>query len=291
MKRMRAFHAFHAAVQRALKLAAIVTTIYGVPAIADTSITGSNNEVSVALGAHHLRYHELDVYHQTGGAYLDSESGTQPAVRTTLSRQGPLFGIRDMYSAFELTAAAGHSNYGGYSILVASPHGIGAPLRQNKFGVTVDAGFKLGRSFELFRPGSFQVTPYLDYGYHRWARDSIETYSNHFAGVGLLLQYAASTRLVVTADLAVDRMLLAQVHTAHGVDETLSPGMVRTLRLAGDYRITPHLHATATWQARSFNYGQSATVSGWYSGMYGDWYEPTSKTIEQLLMVGIAYAF
>ncbi|EEF26316.1 conserved hypothetical protein, partial [Ricinus communis] len=218
-------HGFDTVAKAALQLVVVASTVHCSSAIADTPIVESNNEFSVSLGTHDLHYHELDVYHQTGGGYLDSESGMQPAVRTALSRQGPLFGISDIYSALELTVAAGHTSYDGYSILVASSNGIGAPLRQNKFGVTVDAELKLGRSFELSDSGALQITPYLDYGYHRWARDSIETYSNHFAGFGLLIQYTASTRLVVDGDAAVDRMIMAQVQTRGGVDEGLSSRM------------------------------------------------------------------
>jgi hypothetical protein len=58
-----------------------------------------------------------------------------------------------------------------------------------------------------------------------------------------------------------------------------------------DYAISTRVHITGSWQVQHFGYGQSDAVKGWYSGMYGSWYEPSSRTTEQTLMIGLAYAF
>lgn len=109
--------------------------------------------------------------------------------------------------------------------------------------------------------------------------------------VGLLAQYAMTSRIVIGADLGIGRMFLAQVQSRHGVEEQLAPRSIQSASIGVDYAISSRVHISGNWQVQHSGYGQSNTVTGWYSGMYGSWYEPTSRTIEQTLMIGLAYAF
>jgi hypothetical protein len=143
----------------------------------------------------------------------------------------------------------------------------------------------------VFDPQRIQVTPYIAYEYHRWVRDSIETYSHHMIGVGLLTQYALTPKLVIDADIGIGRTLGAQVQSRHGVDEQLGSRFIRSASIGIDYATSKRVHILASYQVKSFSYGQSETVEGTYAGMYGSWYEPTSRTTEQTLSVGVAYAF
>jgi len=270
---------------------AIALAACSASAFADEPITVANNELSLLIGVRDQVYHELDNYHQRGGEYLDSESGVQLAIRAAVSRQGPLFGIDDVYSAAALTVATGHTSYDGFAISQASPNGIGAPMQQNKIGATADIDLKVGRAFRVFDPQRFQVTPYIAYEYHRWVRDSLETYSNHMIGAGLLMQYAITPKLVIDADVGIGRTLGAQVQSRHGVDEQLGSRFIRSASMGLDYATSERVHILASYQIKSFSYGQSKAVEGTYDGVYGSWYEPTSRTREQTFLVGVAYAF
>jgi len=107
----------------------------------------------------------------------------------------------------------------------------------------------------------------------------------------VLTQYAISSKLVIDADIGIGRTFLAEVRSRHGVDEDLGSRYVRSASVGLDYAVSRRMHVTATYQAKSFSYGQSEVVTGRYAGVYGQWYEPTSRTVEQTVMVGVAYAF
>lgn len=257
---------------------------------AETSISDANNEFSFMLGARYQLYEEMDSYNQVPSKYLDSETGYEPTVQIGASRQGTLFGLSNIYTAADVSLSAGRSDYSGYELAPAPPHNPGQPLTESKTGVTADVHLKLGRSFPLVG-GRIQETPYLVYGYHRWARDSIETYSNHELGVGLLSQYSPTEKLVLGLDISVSRTFAAEVQTHHGVDEDLGSRYSPSATLRADYAITKCSHLIASWQIDRFAYGQSGNVTGVYAGMQGTWYEPSSRTFQQTWLVGYAYSF
>jgi predicted porin len=271
-------------------LTALITAALCAAAHANDAITAANNQVSFSLGGHKMLYHELDNHQTTGGKYLDSEHGYQPTTQLAASRQGTLLGIDKVYTAAALTLTRGHTSYEGYAIALSSPNGHGDHITQSKTGTMVDLDLKLGRGFEIASP-NFQLTPYLGYGYHHWTRDSIETYSWSTVSLGLLAQYALTPKLVVSAELSYGKTLDPQLRTQNGINVGLGSRPSRSASLGVDYAMSKRLHLKASYQINNYAFGESDVVAGRYAGVNGIWYEPTSRTTRQALMVGVAWSF
>ncbi|MCX4150989.1 MULTISPECIES: hypothetical protein [Paraburkholderia] len=272
-------------------LIAIAATLLCSAAHADEAITAANNEVSISFGANDLLYHELDNAHVTGGKYADSEQGSQPAVQVAAVRQGSIFGLEGIYTSAAVTVASGHTNYTGYQISLTSPSGIGAPVQTTTSMTEADVALKLGRAFMPLASRRLQVTPYLTYEFHVWERGTNERYSNSMAGIGLMAQYSITHRVVLSADVTYGKTFGVLLQSMHGLDERLGSRPSRSASLGVDYAVTPRTHIKASYQVTSFGYGQSNYEKGVFAGMQGTWYEPTSRTIQQRVLVGIAHSF
>lgn len=259
------------------------------------AIVSANNEIGIAAGGHNTSYHEIAIPGQKwlttdSNGYLDSEIGTQGMWRADVSRQGAAFGLQGIYSAASLSVSHGPTDYVGYTV-------GGFPVVLAHPDTTIDASVRAGRAFEI--GAAVQVTPYVQYAFHRWYRDigglNRERYSHHEAGPGVLIQYAPTARLVLSADLQVGYTFAANVTGPSGVqgrpDFILHLGArpSEQIAVATDYAITRMLHLTMRYEVQHFTYGASPLGAGYSQGL--TIMEPSSKTTNQAFVAGVAYAF
>lgn len=254
-------------------------------AMADQTLLDANNQVTAAIGTHHLNYHESTATMDP----LDSDKGSQVAYRLAVVRQANLFGISDIYLNAVLNYSKGSTTYDGY--LQNSFGRIVSPYQTSTQVKTTDASLRIGRALHFMPNDNMQLIPYIGYGYHAWVRDSsadqygyYERYAHQSISAGLLGQYAFTPKLVASADISVGKTFGAKMDASDiGGRFTLGNKPIVTGSLGIDYALTRHVHLNASYQIVQFEYGKSATV--------GNYYEPDSKTVEQQFLVGIGYAF
>ena len=275
---------------KSIALAAAVLASTVSIAHADTTIARANNQVWLSIGGEHVNYSETDTTGITGTGTLDSEKGTLPAIQLGVTKQFDAFNVHNLFVQASLTAARGHTNYDGY---LEGFDSLGnfelVPFQNNTRSTTVDFGLKLGKSF-AFGPGSrAQLTPYISYGYHYWDRNMEgqygyeEKYSHSVLGGGLLAQYALTDRLVTSIDANAGATIGAKMKTGGFSDFGLGSKAQEQLTLGADYAVTRKLHVNASYSLTHFEYGQSAMNNGYY--------EPDSRTTNQVFMVGLGYSF
>ncbi|WP_146010011.1 hypothetical protein [Burkholderia sp. WAC0059] len=249
----------------------------------DDPLASANNDFSYGLGFGTLSYSEFS----PGGGRLDSESAVMPAMQLGATRQGPVFGLPSIYTSVGLTFTGGRESYTGSNLAT------GEPLRQSEGTAEIDGQIRVGRAF---RPAArWQLVPYLTYGVHSWLRGGYETYLNQYAGLGLLTQYEITPKLVGGIDAMLGHTFDPQVMTRGDSSigtEYLGSNWTRSVGATLDYAYDRRLHFTASYRFTSFSYGMSAPKSGTYEGIYSaGWYEPSSHTHENLVILGATYSF
>lgn len=282
---------------RALIAAGICWTYFCHPAHANEAIIDSNNEIGISAGNENFQYHEHNEFPPGESVrdvnpphWLDSNVGNMPAINLHLSRQGPLFGISDVFTSIDLTYAKGNTTYVGNSVQYEwlSYHGpdisrVYSPLRFNSPGWTADAAVKVGKGIPL---GSrWQLTPYLTAGAHVWNRDSNyphNYYSHGQAGIGFMLQYSPISRLVLGLDASAQEAFSSKV-SENGEVYDLGSKPILTGKISADYAMTRHWHVTASYTVSQFRYGHSQVINGVW--------EPSDVTTTQTVMGGLAYSF
>lgn len=268
---------------------AAIASLSGVAAHADP-IQHANNQVSVQLGSHSLDYREIDNYGRTGTDTLNTEKGRHTSMGLTAVSQGTQFGVSDVYLSARVNYWKGSTDYNGYLQSMTDAGASLIPFQNTTDNATLDVGLKAGRTFHLndLVKGA-ALTPYAAYGYRSWERDLtgpygyVETYNHHTVGAGVLAQYAATDKLVLSADLTVAKMLSAKMKTSDYGDFELQRRSQTTVALGVDYAVTPKVHLSAGMSLSKFKYGESAVNNGML--------EPDSKTTERSYLVGVGYSF
>lgn len=270
--------------KKVITLAALAL-VFSAHAFADEAILQANNQVSLSVGSHRLGYREPSQSASFPGDF-DTEMGTQFTAGVSAVRQGTLFGINDIYTSASASFATGHTNYQGY--LLANM----TPKRDNTSNVFGDFQFRAGKAFSFGSRSQFQVVPYVQYAYHVWSRtigtDASEVYSHHTLGGGILGQYAVNKKLVLSADVTVSEMFGAQMRKKPLPTFDVHERPVLQLGFGADYAITRNLHVSANYRFVKFNYGRSPDVQG---NDGSSWYEPSSKSTENVVTVGLGYSF
>ncbi len=283
------------------RFAVCVVLLKNATAYAGETITNTNNEVVVSVGGQNLAYHEVPSslasapVRQDG--YFDSNIGTMPAFGLDVTRQGTLAGISNVFLALDMTGAVGKTEYTGTafstqcngiptSILVCSPVSRPHAERDSEFTFDVDA--KIGKAIPL---GSrAQVTPYVTVGAQVWDRNAAwlngdDSYRQWDAGTGILVQCAATNRLVLGVDVALEEVFGAHAHE-DGVVYPLGSRPLLAAALSADYAVTRRLHLAVTYRFQHFRYGISPV-----RGPQGGSIEPASWTTTQAVMAGIGWRY
>ncbi|CAB3780223.1 outer membrane protein [Pararobbsia alpina] len=269
------------------KLAAFVAIAMAAStAYADDAILNANNQVSLSGGASNLNYKEIS--RAEVPTTMNSETGTQAAIGISTSRQGSIFGIKDVYTSVSSSFAFGNTAYDGHLLDATF-----TPQKATSKNFTTDVQLRLGKAFRFGVRSQFQVVPFVQYGYHYWNRDaaSLETeeYSHNAFGGGVLIQGAPTDKLVLSLDVAVSGMVGAQMKEVGFPAAQLESRPITQVGVGVDYAVTKHLHVNVNYKYSNYRYGISNSVTD----ATGRWsiYEPDSRTTQQLVMFGVGYSF
>jgi len=242
------------------------------------ALVAANNEARLQVGCLFQDYGEIS----TGvPGYDDRQTGEMPQVTISLNKTW-----RNILAQVALSEAAGHTQYNGSDVFTH------AELVGTIPNTMTDLYGRLGYQFFFLSKAS--ITPYGIAGYHRWLRsiEYPETYHNNWAGLGALLQWAPTSRWVLSLDGNTGNTFNSQIHTWNTFEP---PNTVlfesnlgsRTYVMAGagsDLQFAKVWHILANINYWRFNYGKSAPVDA------GGAYEPTSNTRFMAFTLGLAYS-
>lgn len=250
-----------------------------------SAITASNNQISVDVIGYDFGYTEYAAIAVPGtpvGAKLDTEGSWTPGFNASLSLMRNWL-VDDAYFNAQVSYSGGSTHYVGET---GKGGGYGA-LSTSDTAKVFDSDFRIGKGFAV--GDNLMLTPYFGIGSHYWRRGPFpETYTNGYAGAGVLAQFAASRQLTFSGYGLVggdfDSSIAVASHAGvAGWSGNLGNSTAYKLGAGADYAITPKLHVNAGVDYANFSYGQSPFVNGNV--------EPHSTTSNVSLKLGIGYAF
>jgi hypothetical protein len=263
---------------------------------ADDAIKDSNRQVRLSVGGRTVEYHEYDPTGQANGNWFDSEDGTLPGLSVSYVAQGDAIGVSDLYFSAAFTYGRGKTNYDGY---LQSNGNLVAPYQTSTRTTMTDVDVKLGKGFR-FADGKAQLTPYLGYSSHEWKRGSSrdmywvkESYEYQAASLGLLAQYAFTSRLVASAEGSYGRTLSPRMTIEGGPTLELQSKPITMLGFGMDYKLSGNWRLHAAYSMKKFQYGESS-YKYWGQNSSGQSVyvmEPTSKSTFNDFYAGIGYSF
>jgi hypothetical protein len=266
----------------ALRLAAVIVLLsfLSFQAKADIqAIRGSDNALWAAFGTSFLNYKETIAPPDIP----DSEHGWMPSI----ALGGSFLGNNGLYMALEGDYSFGNADYNG---ALLDNNGIyDIPYKGTTQESIANFDGKVGEGFAL--GGNFMFIPYADLGFHTWDRKGQssalaygfdEKYENFQALAGLLLQFAPTNRLVLSAYGSGGTTFAAQMKT-YGTTFDLGSSGVYKLGGKVGFDLTKHTEMFTALDYHYFSYGQSP--------MNRIGYEPTSHTSDTAVRVGVSYHF
>lgn len=253
-------------------------------ALADASdIVFANNQIGLQRVSTNVDYTETGITNSGTWGTLDTESGYVPGYGLIFSSMtSPRAGGRlHPYFAVQYDRESGHTNYVGAYI---GGGAYGSVVSTSDASLT-NLSSRAGLGIELGQ--KFMITPYLEYGAHKWDRypGYQETYTNNWYGVGALGQYSPVSRLVLSANLLLGQTLNSHINVPiASISASLGNSAYDRFGLSADYAFMRHFHGSISYEYTSFKYGESAPNS------LGN-YEPDSTTHYQTVRVGVGFAF
>jgi hypothetical protein len=270
------------------------------------AITLANNQISLDYAGTHKDYVEYNpadpLFTAPGlapGAPLDSEKGWVHGVSVTGSAMFNLGTVCNVYVFARGSYFDGRTDYWQY---------VG-PIGQS-YAKIWEGDFRLGKGFDL--APNWMLTPYLGGGLRSWDRDVCqagpdpaciaggyhENYSHSYRGAGLMLQYAATSQLVLTGSGLVGSTFNSRLEgapTAAGsplianFSTGLGNSVIYKVEGSMDYAFTQNLHGNVGVEYTNFKYGQSAPFVADIFGGLG--VEPRSRTETVTVRAGLGWAF
>lgn len=256
---------------------------------ADDAIKAANRQINLNFERQKIEYHEYDTEGLTSGGWLDSENGSQNGFSIDYSHQFDAEGVSDWYFRAAFAYAKGKTDYDGY--LQSAIDGSLTPWQSRTDVKTTDVDVKFGKGFRL-ASDRVQLTPVGAYLYHTWKRDLApgtpygyrEDYKHSALSVGLLGQFAITSRLVASAYGSIGRTISPELTIARAGKLDLKSRNIYTMSFDLNYRITDSFDVHGGVQQTRFKYGQSDIE-------YGSVYEPESKSTLTNYYVGAGYSF
>lgn len=264
-------------------LPALVCLTFSATAFAGTNdIENANNQFVVQILSKNLDYTET-----VNGAVVDTEGGRVPGYGFSWT------GMKDRGHGLDFIQA-NYRSFNGKTDYVGST--VGNPVYGSlttKSGATI-ADFSLDYGRGLIVNDRVMVTPYGEFGYHKWDRnvgDGLpggypESYSHKYLGIGALGQYSPVDKLVLSANVLIGHTFGSNFSVSGIADfsTALGDSILSKFGISVDYAFTKNIHASAGIDNTSWEYGASAVQP---SGLY----EPDSKTSDTTARAGIGYAF
>lgn len=272
---------------RLLRISAILTSVIlysfisASQAKADiAAIRNSNTEVWGSVGGFFFNYKEQSYPPNIP----DSEHGWTPSVDAGVSYMTN----NNWFYALEGGVTFGTDHYNG-SILNFRTGNYDIPF-QTKTQETISRfDGKIGRGFAL--GNRVMLTPYGEIGFRYWDRNidgMTEDYQNFDALGGLMLQVAATNRLIFTGYGSAGTTFGASMK-ASDINGTFNLGNFGMYKFGAkaSYAFTPRWDIFTAIDYDSFRFMQSQTVNGVSFSAY----EPSSRTEETTMRVGLGYHF
>jgi hypothetical protein len=245
----------------------------------------ANTQVGLGIVGHRIDYYETTPTIPR----FSSERGWLPGLQLGLSAMGPMGDVTNIYVMGAFTWIQGRTEYGA----------SGGPVTADRSGADIRTlDIRLGKGFDV--AANWMITPYLGVGYRSWNRDLSnrsgpfgysELYEHGYVGGGLLVQWAATDRIVLSASGLVGTTLAPKMATSFNGGALIDPltydlgsSAVYMAGLSADYAITREWHANAGVDFLSFRYGASAVA---LDGSL----EPDSRTSNWTLKAGFGYSF
>ncbi|WP_308389856.1 hypothetical protein [Acidithiobacillus sp. AMEEHan] len=247
---------------------------------AESSIVAANNEVGIAAVGTLMNYQE------NLPSPSDTESGWMPGFEFKYSLMGNYFSSlpSNIYFAVNYQFNSGGIHYDGANLATHKPVQTTDDATTNRVLARIGKGFTIARSVML--------TPYIAGGYQDWNRhlSAIETedYSSGLVGAGALFQYAATSDLVLSANLEGLAMVGAGM-TPHlaGLPDLGSASFKTSgqekIGVDADYKISGPWHIYGGLSFTHFNYTGGELKYGFF--------EPSSQTNLFSMDAGIGYQF
>ncbi len=250
-----------------------------------TPILIANMQVGLSIVGQRVNYVETTATDPR----FSSEAGWLPGVQVGLSAMGPAGPVNNIYFMGAFTWLHGQTDYGA----------SGGPVRSDRSGADIRTlDLRFGKGFEV--AADWMLTPYLGMGYRGWGRSLSnrfgpsgydELYEHTYVGGGMLVQWAATERLVLSASGLIGTTSAPTMKVSYNGGfpvnpwtYTLGPSSIYMAGFSADYAITNKWHMNAGIDYLSFRYGASAVSP---DGMY----EPDSQTSNWTVKAGFGYSF
>ncbi len=264
--------------------------------VSSSDITASNNQIGYQSISTNVNYTETGGKFGVAAGTLDTETGPVPGRAFYFSSMTNVLLGKDYFNA-TYDQSIGSTKYIGANLNL--PNGPAGPYGSvvSTSGATItNYSFRYGKGLDL--RGAYMLTPYVEFGAHRWERavNYGETYSNAYYGFGLLNQYVVSNHLVLSIDaMAGHTNGLAITVTSSppgvplasqvtGFSAALGDSELYKVGVSLDYTLAQRIHVNAGLDYTAFNYGVTALQSG---GLF----EPDSQTDYTTLKFGLGWGF
>ncbi|MGM4892769.1 hypothetical protein [Tardiphaga sp. 839_C3_N1_4] len=244
----------------------------------------ANTQVGLGVVGHRVDYNETT----SQAPRFSSEKGWLPGLQLGVSAMAPIGAVTNIYFMGVFTWIAGKTEYGA----------SGGPVTKDFSGADIrNLDLRFGKGFDV--AADWMITPYLGAGYRGWERNLgngnspsgyRELYEHGYAGGGLLVQWAASDRIVLSASGLIGTTLAPKMTTSFNGGVPINPLTYdlgsSTMYMAGlsaDYAITREWHANVGIDFLNFRYGASAVA---FDGSL----EPDSRTSNWTIKAGFGYS-
>jgi len=245
----------------------------------------ANTQFGLGFVGHRVNYNETTATDPR----FSNETGWLPGLQFSLSAMGPAGPVQNIYFMGAFTWLHGQTEYGA----------SGGPVRSDRSGADIRTlDLRLGKGFDI--AADWMVTPYLGLGYRGWDRSLSnrfgpsgydELYEHTYVGGGMLVQWAASERLVLSASGLIGTTSAPTMKVSYNGGfpvnpwtYSLGPSSIYMAGLSADYAITSKWHLNAGIDYLSFRYGASPWA---FDGTR----EPDSQTSNWTVKAGFGYSF
>ncbi len=263
-------------------IACILICIARPAAALDSGIVEANRELSLSASVLHRSYAE---HFPPGTVGADRESGFAPGVSVSgswLGRAGP---VEDLFLSATAEISLGNPTYRGTVFNSTQPLTFQAGLTDWSTLV------QMGKSFSA---GRVVFTPLVEAGYRSWRRDlgpaQVEDYRTAFVGAGLKSEVMVRRGWLLRAEADAATTLSPRItfHYANSYGAPLGRQGLYTVAVAVDRRLSRRAHLVLRSQAQWYGFGPSPPVQTVERGLI---FEPSSRTTDLRLNMGVAYAF